>query len=214
MTIPEKIDLLKSLPLFKNLSQQELEVIAGAASEQTIPAGTVFIEQEDESNSAYLIYKGSARVFRITEDGNEVNVAIIGPGEVVGELALLDNQPRSACVEALQEVKLLMITKSEFSNILKKYPDTAVSLLCTLADRVRSSNQLLEDVLSKNLYSRTWQTLNSLSHFFPGRVITLSQEELACIVGATRSRVTEILNELQTEKKITLAHRQIHLLEH
>lgn len=211
MNILEKVQLLKTLPLFQNLSQQELEVIASASTEQTIPSGTTFIEQEDESNSAYVIYKGSAKVFRVTNEGEQINVAVIGPGEVVGELALLDNSPRSACVQALQEVKLLTITKNKFSKILHDYPETAVSLLCTLADRVRTSNQLLEDVLSKNLYDRTWKTLQSLSRYFPNNTISLSHEELSCIIGATRSRVTEILNELQSENKISLSHRQIHL---
>ena len=211
MSIIEKVQLLKNLPLFKNLSGEELTIIAQATTEQTIAAGTVFIEQEDESSCAYIIYKGSAKVFRVTDEGEQINVAIIGPGEVVGELALLDNQPRSACVESLQEVKLLMITKHEFSKILHHYPETAVSLLCTLADRVRASNKLLEDVLSKNLKIRTWKTLKYLAKYFPNNTISLSHEELSSIIGATRARVTEILDELQRENKIQLSHRQIHL---
>lgn len=212
MDIAKKIQIIGSVSLFQNLTKEQIEVIAQVSIEQILPPHTVFIEQESQSNVAYIICTGGARVYRITEQGEDVNIAVIGSGDVVGEMALLDNAPRSANVETLQNTQLLMLTQESFSKILKEHPEVAFSLLSTLSKRVRETNQHIEDILYKNLFDRTWKMIQTLAKYFPNNTITLSQEELAAIVGATRARITETLNELQKQGKITTSHRQIHVL--
>lgn len=212
MDIQQKVQILKSVPLFKELSEKTATIIAQVAIEQNLPPKTTFIEQDDMSEIAYFICSGGARVYRVTEDGEEVNLAVVGLGEVVGEMALLDSTPRSANVQTIQNTKVLMLTKESFSKILAQNPEVAFNLLCILSKRVREANQHLEDILSKKLFDRTWKMLQTLSKYFPHNTITLSQEELAAIVGATRARITETLNNLQDEGKITISHRKIHVL--
>lgn len=211
MNLDEKIAIIKALPLFESLTDSELEVIAAKLHEKNFPAHTAFIEQEDASDAAYILIEGSARVYRLTEDGEEVTLTIMGKGELVGEMSLLDDEPRSATVETLQDSRVLALTKEEFREILQNYPEIAIRILKTMSRRVRAANEQIEDVLFKNLEERTWKILQNLIHYFPNKDIALSQEELAGILGATRARVTEALNNLEKEGKITLSHRKIHV---
>src|SRR5439155_334352 len=146
----DKEKLVANLPLFKDLTFEEIKIITQSVREELKEKGEVFIEQEDQSDAAYFIVSGSVKVFRVTEEGEEITLAVLGQGEVVGELALLDDQRRSASVLALSQTKVYKLTRDDFSKILSIYPRAALSLLKTLAHRVRSINEHLEDVLSKN----------------------------------------------------------------
>lgn len=211
MDLTKKIEILSSLPLFSSLVPSELDLISEKAREKIILAGECFIQQGEPGDSTYIIIDGLVRVYRITEDGEDVNIAMLGKGEVVGEMSLIDEGPRSAYVDAVNQTHCLVLFRRDFLEILEKHPKTAINLLGALTQRLRVLNEYLEDVFSKNLPERTMKLLRTLAIYFPGNEITLSQEELANIVGATRARVTEALNLLEKEGKITLSHRKIRL---
>lgn len=211
MQIEDKVKIIQSSSLFKNLSLDQIKVIAQTVYEQSLPANTIFIEQEDNSNAAYFIVEGGAKIYRITESGELVTFSVLGPNEVVGEMSLIDDEPRSACVETIKDTKVLILAKDDFRKILAKYPNVAIALLRILSKRVRETNRHIEDILSKNLNDRTWKILENLARYFPDKTISLSQEELAGIIGATRARVTEVLNNLQKKGKLILSHKQIHI---
>lgn len=212
MDLAEKQLFLKSHSLFKDLSLSQLKIIAESIKEVEFKMGQDIIEQDSVSDGAYFIVFGTVKVFRINEDGEEINLAVLGSGEIIGELGLIDNEPRSASINALKDTRLLLLTQKEFLDILKNCPDVAIILLKTLATRVRNTSKHLEELQSKNLYERTWATLQTLANFFPNQNIELSQEELATIIGGTRSRVTEVLNTLKKQGKIILSHKNIHLV--
>jgi len=211
MNIEEKTNFILSIPLFEKLTQKEAQAIAVIAREKTFAPKTAFIKQDEKSDVTHLIYKGTVRAYRIADNGEEVNLAILGPGEIVGEMSLLDEKQHSANVESLQETKALMLPKEDFVKILHLHPDITIKLLQTLSERVRLTDEYVEEVVSKELKDRVWKVLNILANCFSNRDIILSQEELAAIVGATRPRVTEVLNDLQNQRKLTLSHRKIHL---
>ncbi len=208
----QKIKILKTFELFSDLTTTQLEVIANSVKEKEIETKTVFIEQDTETDLAYFIYEGGIRVYRITPDGDEINLSIGGAGEVVGEMALVDHGPRSANVETIQTTKALTLSDNEFKKILENHPEIAFSLLLIFSKRVRKLNEFVEEVVSQKLPQRTWHILEVLSKYFSDKEITLSQEELAQIIGATRARVTEILNDFEKENKIVLSHKKIKLL--
>lgn len=205
----QKIRIIKSITFFSGLSDKEAEVFAEKLIEKIFSPDTNIIEQEEPSDSVYFIYKGAAQIFRISDEGSMVNIAICGPGDIIGEMGLIDDLPRSANVKAIQETHTLMLRKSDFINILRENPNLSINLLKVFTQRLRSNDLMVEDVLSKNLVERTWKSIQTLSKFFPNHEINLSQEELAEIVGATRARVTEALKELSKEGKIELSHRKI-----
>lgn len=212
MEFANKIKAIQSSTLFKDLSENQIKLLAEMVYEQTIPSNTVFIEQGDIPNAAYFIVEGGIKIYTITENGDMVTFSVLGPNEVVGEMSIIDEEPRSAYAETIKNSRVLILTKADFNKILKDYPLVTISLLRTLSKRLRETNQHIEDILSKNLAERTWKVLESLSKYFPNKNIKLSQEELANIIGATRARVTEVLNDLQKEGKITLSHKQIQVI--
>lgn len=208
----QKIQILKRVPLFDQLDDHDISILAAVLKEINYPSGEVFIEQDDTQNpSAYIIVEGGAKIYRVTDEGEIINLATLGPGELVGEMTLLDDAPRSAYVETIKESKLLSLSRGQFRNILNNHPKAAINLLKTMATRVRVTNERLEDLVSKNLKERTWKVLQTLSSYFSNKDINLSQEELSGIIGATRARVTEVLNQLQKDGKITLSHKHIHI---
>jgi CRP-like cAMP-binding protein len=198
--------------VFTHVTDQQLKIILTKLQIKVFPSHQLIIEQDAKTTEAYFIYEGSVRVYRINEDGNEVTLAFRGPGEIIGEMALLDDRPRSAYVETIQTTQVLSISRDDFRQLIFDCPEIAINLLKTLTQRLRETNQHLEEELSQNLDKRTWKVLIALSHYFPNKQITMSQEELANIIGATRSRVTEVLDDFEKNGKLTLAHRKIQLL--
>ncbi len=201
--------MIQSFSLFKGLPQNEIEAITRVASQKTIKSKTVFIQQGEHSEAAYFILEGSVNVYRTNENGEEVSLAVLGAGDVVGEMALIDHGPRSAYVRAITDISVLILTSYDFRAMLKKNPNTAIHLLSSLSKRIRETDQHVEDLLTQNLITRTENILQVLKRYFPNEEITLTHEELASIIGATRARITEVLNLLQEQNKITLSHRKI-----
>lgn len=205
----DPIYLLKSVFLFHGLNEAQLSIVANNLVARNIETNKVFIEQDSFSDEVYIISQGAVKVYRLTEDGEEVSLAILGVGDVVGEMSLLDDEPRSANVETLQPTTLLALSKQSFREILRQYPDIALNLLAALSRRVRITNEHLESVLLLKLEERTWQILEVLAKHFNNQEIHLSQEEVASLVGATRARVSEVLNYLEKKGRIKLSHRSI-----
>lgn len=212
MDFEEKIKVLRNFPVFKVIPINEVRAVAFAAKEAKIPAKTIIISQGDPADAIYLVAKGSARVYKITEDGEEITLSIAGPGDVIGEMALVDRAPRSAYVQTLTETLIFTLKGTDFVKIMHEYPEIAIILLSSLSNKIRRADARAEDIQTKKLLERTWSTLQLLSKYFEGGQITVSHEELAQIVGATRSKITVALSELEKEGKISLSHRKIKLL--
>jgi CRP-like cAMP-binding protein len=126
------LDHLASVPLFSACSKKELQAVARATDEVTIPAGKVLCEQGTIAREAYVIVQGNGEV-RI----NKKKVAAIGPGTCVGELALLDHQPRTASVVASSDMTVLVIGVREFGALLDEVPSITHKLMKSLASKVR-----------------------------------------------------------------------------
>lgn len=127
-------DQLSRIPLFAGCSDRDLEHLAHAADRIRLPEGTLLTRQGDIGREAFVILAGSAAVDR---DGERV--AEIGPGDVVGELALLDGGPRSATVTATSDIEALVLTRPAFTAVLDEIPTLAHRLLVTLARRLRTA---------------------------------------------------------------------------
>lgn len=212
MDFEEKVQAIKSTTLFQKLPLRSVRQLAYIAREREVSKKELFINQGDDPDAAFIICSGGVRVYTLSEDGEEVTLAILGTGEIVGEISLIDEGPRSACVEALEQTLLLEVGKVNFRLMIKQNPEIAVNLLYAFAHRIRVSNQQMELIHLKNLIDRTWTVLQTLAEFFPNREITLSQEQIAGIVGASRARVTEVLSKLEVAGKINISHRRIYLL--
>lgn len=128
----EKTDQLESLELFRDLSRRERAEVAEVLVEQEISAGRALTREGQDGGTAYVIVEGSAEVVR-----GSTSLATLAAGDVVGELSLLDRQPRTATVTAITDLKVLTIAHDDFVKILADVPELAISLLGVLARRVR-----------------------------------------------------------------------------
>lgn len=211
MTIQEKVAILRSYTLFAALTEAELEDVARHAEEKVYLARKIIMRQHEPSSSVYVIYKGLMKSYVITEEGKIVPMRTIGAMDIVGEVEVIDNHLPTVTIETLQETHALLLTKEYCKTLLKK-PSFTLSLLNIVAWKLRNANKREEKQVSLSLKERTWDILQTLSQHFPNKEISLSQEELALLVGATRARITEILNGLGKQKLIALSHRKIRVL--
>ena len=212
MTIDEKKRILKEHPLFRGFDDTALNFTAERVQEKIYPPHTQIINQDDIVDNVYFIYQGLVKVYLINQEGKYIPVKVTGEKDFVGDLGAIDNGPVPATVETIQETRALAINKDDFKQVIHDYSQFAINLLDLWAKKTRIINEQRENSFSLPLKERVLSALQTLAPHFPDDEITLTQEELAHIVGATRARVTEVLNELQTEKLIQLANRKIQVL--
>ncbi len=123
------VQLLKSVPLFADLEEGELESFSHVAVPRTFPAGTRVFHEGDDSDACYIVREGSFRVTREHSDGRAITLATLGPGEVFGELAMLDGDNRSASAEALSDGELLPSRPTTFARLLARHPEISLKLV-------------------------------------------------------------------------------------
>jgi CRP/FNR family cyclic AMP-dependent transcriptional regulator len=139
-------DTLAHVDLFAGLDKKELRHLAGSCQERKFPAGSVLIQQGDTGAGLFVITSGHVKVTQATDpDRAEENLRTMGPGEVLGEMALLDDLPRSATVTAIDDVTALLLPVWEFRTVLHSNPDIAVRLLATLSHRLRKAESHYRD---------------------------------------------------------------------
>lgn len=131
-------ETLSHVDLFSTLDKKELKEISKSSQVRTYSAGTTIFSQGDTGVGLYVLKSGKVRIMQAhNPDRAEEEIAILGPGDVLGEMALLDDLPRSASVIAVEEVTALLLPVWEFRGILRAHPDIALKLLAVLSRRAR-----------------------------------------------------------------------------
>ena len=195
-------DLLHSVSLFQNLPPELIAKIAAVADYRAVPQGRTIIHQGDQGNSFYQIISGSARVFRISEDGIDVTLNIMGPGESFGEMALLTGEPRSASVKTQETCGLLIISKQAFDRLASEIPEFSLALSKILSNRLnRGGVELVQASATEKAYQRfiSKQSLGIEPTLIGrSRVVKQLQDEIKA--AAENDRPVLILGEPGTEK--------------
>lgn len=211
MTIEEKITLIKKFSLFDSLNDQELIFTAQNAKPVVFSPQETIISQDKSGEGIYAIYKGLIRVFIISKDGKVIPIKIKSDPYIIGIVDVIDNE-RASIIEAIQETHALFIPKDCFIKIIRENARVTFSVLQLVTKKLRETNLQTEYYFSSPLKDRILHILRELAPFFPENTIILSHEEIADIVGATRARVTEVLDELSNQKIISLSQRKILVL--
>ena len=136
MTEDEEEKIISGSPLFEGIPQNKLNEIAKAVQHQIVPSNTIVFRQGDPGDCFYIIYSGKARIFRKAKDGADTELALLGPGDSVGEMALLTGEPRSAYLETLEETHLLLLTKVQFDRILLDYPNITLAFVKQMSKKL------------------------------------------------------------------------------
>ena len=147
MSLQEEVDLLRRLPLFAKIEPAKLKLLAFTSDRLVFAPGDVLFEQGDTGDAAYLVLKGSASVLLDTPDG-PIDIATINEHEIVGEIAILCDVPRTATVKAKDELITLRISKERFFGLLEEFPEMAVEIMRELAHRLEMTTGRLREAHS------------------------------------------------------------------
>ena len=188
------------LPLLAKLPHEDLRELASIARVQNFRTGAVIFRQGEPGDSLHAIVEGAVRIDVVAPGGNESTMAVLGPGECFGELAILDGRPRSANAIANQPTKTLVVTRADFIHWLAVKPTSALLLLETLSLRLRSTNESFIDLAFFDLGHRLARRLLRLAEpkdqmglARPGSRISITQSALASMLGVSRESVNKQL---------------------
>lgn len=208
------IQVLTQVPLFDGLPEAELRAFAPLLRERRFPKGSVILMQGDPGDALYLIGTGQVKVVLIGDDGREVILSVLGQGSFFGEMSLLDDQPRSAHVVAMEEATLLQLRREDFQTRLRTSPDVAIALLRELSRRLRRADDTIGSLALRDVNGRIAHLLMELADDEGGDRITrrLTHATLAQMVGASRETVSRTLRALVNAGVIQVSRREIVLL--
>jgi CRP/FNR family cyclic AMP-dependent transcriptional regulator len=189
-------DVLRQAPLFAGLDDEAADALSAAMVEDRLQRGEVLFHEGDQGDRLYVVTEGKVKLGRTSADGRENLLAILGPGQMFGELSLFDRGPRSATVTAVTDCRMRSLSHDELGRWLDGRPEVARGLLGQLAGRLRRANDVVADLVFSDVPGRVAKALLDLSSRF-GRVADdgvhvyhdLTQEELAQLVGASRETV-------------------------
>ncbi len=204
--------MLTQVPLFSGLSDAEIQSVLSHATKKTVTKNTIIISEGDQSASLYVILSGKVKVFLQDDEGKEVVLNYHEAGEYFGELALIDDAPRSASVMTVEKSTFLVISKEEFKQMLSNHPDVAFSLVKGLVLRLRLLTENVKDLALTDVYGRVVKLLSGLAKPQAGKgVITdgPTQQDIANRVGASREMVGRILRDLTTGGYIKIEGKSI-----
>ena len=198
------VELLRSVPLFADLEEGELERFSHVAVPRSFPAGTRVFHEGDSSDACYIVSEGSFRVTREHSDGRAITLATLGPGEIFGELAMLDGDKRSASAESITDGTLLALPASDVRGLLARNPEIALKLVAGLVRRLRQANARLSRQSFQTVPSRVAGILLQLSRDNQDGdgedaevTIRMNQTDLAQLAGTSRESVSRFLAELE-----------------
>lgn len=192
--------LLKKLRLFSDLPEGDIKRLASLAKLKRYPGGAVIIERGDPTRSLYVIADGMVKIRRIWENGKEVIFSILKKGDIFGEMAFLEEIPRSADVVTLTPSDLIEIEKRDLEAIMEDNKILMSNLIKTLVRRLVAADNIIERLALENVYERLTHFLSEQAEKGPsGRLVIkggITQTQLAAIIGASREMVSKIMKVL------------------
>ncbi len=142
----DKIQFLRQVTLFKSLSDKALLDLSAITIEQTIPPKNVVFKEGDKGDALYIIKSGKVNILKRNSSGVDSVLVSLGKGMVIGDMAIIDEQPRSASVATIQETSFLIITKDDFRNLLAEVPEISFQILKLTTERLRATNIHLKEL--------------------------------------------------------------------
>jgi CRP-like cAMP-binding protein len=213
-------DVLRQSPLFSGVDDDSAAVLEDSMAASTLNRGDVLFNEGDAGNQLYVVIDGKIKLGRTSADGRENLLAILGPGQMFGELSFFDPGPRSATATAVTDVELKSLGHDALIPVLSTHPDVALALLHQLAGRLRRTNEVVGDLVFSDVPGRVAKALIDLAGRF-GRQADdgvhvnhdLTQEELAQLVGASRETVNKALADFASRGWMRLEPRSVVILD-
>ncbi len=213
------VELLRRVPLFTQLDEDELVRFSRVAVPRSFPPGTRVFHEGDRSDACYIVRSGDFRVTREHSDGRAITLASLGRGDIFGELAMLDGEVRSASVEALSDGELLALPAADVRALLARHPGITVKLVAALVRRLREANERISRQSFQTVPSRVAGVLSQLvADETPvsdggGITIRMNQADLAQLAGTSRESVSRFLAELERAGVVRCGRGRVTVLE-
>ncbi|MCG3210195.1 MAG: CRP-like cAMP-activated global transcriptional regulator [Anaerolineae bacterium] len=215
MTVVDDPRSLGSIALFHNLTDSELDWLNEHLHHRTFGAGSNLAIVEQPGEVIYLILDGTLKIFTQQLDGTEVILAILGPGDTVGEMSLVDSAGRSANVVTLEKSSLLWMDRPTFQECLQTIPAITYNLVHILAKRLRLANEQIQSLATLDVYGRVARQILAFAEQY-GRPangsdtlipIRLTQSDIGDLVGASRERINQVMVNYKRNKYISVDRR-------
>ena len=209
-------ELLAQVPVFETLAPDDLARVADVAVPRRFPGGQVIFREGDASDTCYIVRTGHARAVREHSDGRTIALAHFGPGDIFGELAMFDDERRSATLETLDDVEALAILGSDMRRLLREHPDIAVKLVISLGRRLREANERLTRQSFQTVQSRVAGVLSQLVNQAQAEgaegtdvLVRITQADVAQLAGSSRESASRFLAVLERAGVVTQGRGKI-----
>jgi CRP/FNR family transcriptional regulator len=202
--------LLARVPVFEELTEDDLRRVAEVSVPRAFAAGDVVFREGDDSDTCYVVQSGHARALREHADGRQITLATFGPGDIFGELAMFDDERRSATVEAIDDLEVTGILGPDMRRLMREHPDIAVQLSIALGRRLRAANERLARQSFQTVQSRVAVVLDQLVEQARREgaaendvLVRTTQADLAKLAGSSRESASRFLAVLERAGVIT-----------
>jgi len=198
------VELLGRVPAFSTLEPSDLQRIAELALPRRFEPGEVVFREGDASDTCYVVREGHARAVRTHGDGRTITLATFGPGDIFGELAMFEDERRSATIEAIEPTSVVGVLGPDMRRLMKQHPEIAARLVIALGRRLREMNERLSRQSFQTVQSRVASVLSDLvqSEVASGKqdtdvLVTATQADLAQLAGSSRESASRFLAVLE-----------------
>jgi CRP/FNR family transcriptional regulator, cyclic AMP receptor protein len=200
MAMLSNLDLIRRVPLFSLLTNDQAQAIADSVVKRRYRRGEIIVEHGRKSNALYILLTGRARVLTSDSRGREVILAVLQPGDYVGEMSLIDNEPHSATVRAEVQTDMLVLGRAEFARCLPENSSLSYAILRGLVQRLRNADRQIESLALLDVYGRVARSLLDMAEK-DGETLLIrnkvSRQDMAKIVGASREMVSRVMKDLE-----------------
>lgn len=208
-------DFLSTVPLFRSLAPAEVAAFSQLSREKSYPKGSVILFEDDPGDSLFVVRDGRVKVVLVAEDGREVILGILGVGEHFGELALIDDQPRSAHVVAMEDSTLLVLRREDFRRRVEQSPAVAWALLMELSRRLRRADDKIGSLVLLDVPGRIARVILDAAAEGGSEIIDkpLTHQTIAHVIGASRETVSRAMREFVDAGWISTERRRIRVTD-
>ncbi len=196
------VGILRSIPLFAVLGEAQLKALAGVMARKSAPKNRTILKAGDPTDSLYIVIAGRTKVQMSDEEGKEVILSVLGPGDFFGEMGLLDGAPRAASVVTIEQSEFVSISKEDFHALLQDNFEMAMVIMRGLVKRLREADRKIESLALLDVYGRVARVLLEFSEDIGGRKVVkgkLPRQDIAKMIGASREMVSRVMKGLEVE---------------
>lgn len=202
MAAISNIDLVRRVPMFSVLTEAQAWTLSQSIVKKRYKRGESIVEQGGRSNALFIILAGRARVVSVDAKGREVILAVLHPGDHIGEMSLIDGEPHSASVSAEAQTDVLMLGRVAFLQSLPENSSMSFSIMRGLVHRLRRADSKIESLALMDVYGRVARALMEMSEEEGAERIIgnkLSRQDLAKMVGASREMVSRVMKDFEQQ---------------